>query len=68
MKALLRFRGVFRKAALIWIGPIEKSKRYARALRGRRLIRILEAWGDSFAIFWKPGFGDRVYRVKSLLE
>ena len=68
LKALLRFRNVFRKAALIWIGPIERSRRYARALKGRRLIRILEAWGDSFAILWKPGFGDRVQKVERLLE
>ena len=68
LKALLRFRGVFRKAALIWIGPVERSRRYARALKGRRMTEILEAWGDSFAIFWKPGLGDRVQKVRSLLE
>lgn len=68
LKALIEFRSAFRKAALIWIGPVERSKRYAKALRRRRMIEVLDAWGDSFAVFWKPGLGDRVSEVKRLLE
>ena len=68
LQLLRLIRQVFRKAALIWIGPSNSSKKYSRILRKQRLIDIVEVWGDSFAVLWKPGLRDKLIEFKKLLE
>ena len=68
IQLLETIRQVFRKAALIWIGPSNSSKKYSRILRGRRLIDIIDVWGDSFAVLWKPGLRSKLIEFKRLLE
>ena len=68
MNTILSRRDVFRKAALIWLGSSESSGRRIRFLRGRRMVEVVSAWGDSFAIFWKPGLRSEIMRVKWMLE
>jgi len=68
VNAVISRREVFRKAALIWLGPSGRSRRRIGLLRGRRMVEVVSAWGDSFAIFWKPGLRSEIMRVKSMLE
>ena len=68
VNAVISRREVFRKAALIWLGPSGRSRRRIGLLRGRRMVEVVSAWGDSFAIFWKPGLRSEIMRVKLMLE
>ena len=68
VNAVISRREVFRKAALIWLGPSGRSRRRIGLLRGRRMVEVVSAWGDSFAIFWKPGLRSEIMRVKWMLE
>ena len=68
VNAIISRREVFRKAALIWLGPSGRSRRRIGLLRGRRMVEVVSAWGDSFAIFWKPGLRSEIMRVKLMLE
>jgi len=68
VNAIISRREVFRKAALIWLGLSESSRRRVRALRDRRMIEVVSAWGDVFAILWKPSLRSEIMRVKHMLE
>ncbi len=63
-----RLREIFRKAALIWIGSSESSMKRVKALRNRRMTEIVSAWGDVFAILWKPGLSSKIKKVRQMLE
>ncbi|MCD6312443.1 MAG: RsmD family RNA methyltransferase [Thaumarchaeota archaeon] len=68
VSAIISLRNIFRKAALIWLGSSEGSRERVKALGDRRMIEVVSAWGDSFAIFWKPGLRSEIMRVKWMLE
>jgi len=57
-------RRIVRKAALIWLGPAERA---ASPPRGGRMMTRMDAWGDSFLLLWKPGFGRVMREVKERL-
>ena len=61
-------RKIFRKICLIWIGDVDELEERSSLLEGRRMVKIIRAWGDCFATLWKPGFGDIVKHVKDLME
>ncbi|RLG09406.1 MAG: hypothetical protein DRN68_01640 [Thaumarchaeota archaeon] len=61
-------RKIFRKACLVWIGDVEELKERLPLLEGRRMVKIIRAWGDCFAALWKPGLGNVIKHVKDLLE
>jgi len=61
-------RKIFSKICLIWIGDVDELKERSSLLKGRRMVKIIRAWGDCFATLWKPGFGDVVKHVKDLME
>jgi len=61
-------RKIFRKICLIWIGDVDELEERSTLLEGRRMLKIIRAWGDCFATLWKPGFGDIVKHIKDLME
>ena len=61
-------RRIFRKICLIWIGDVDELEERSSLLEGRRMVKIIRAWGDCFATLWKPGFGDIVKHIKDLME
>lgn len=68
VSTIIARRDVFRKAALIWLGSSESCGKRVAALGGRRMIEVVSAWGDVFAILWKPGLRSEIAKVKQLLE
>lgn len=68
LENLDRLRRLFRLAALIWLGPHQKAEQNIILLKSRRMVRILEAWGDTLAVLWKPGLGSRIASALRLLE
>ncbi|MCD6235673.1 MAG: RsmD family RNA methyltransferase [Thaumarchaeota archaeon] len=67
LRRVRRIREIAAKAALMWIGPSNKSVHRRRRLSGFRMTKLLEAWGDCFALLWKPGLREKVENVKRLL-
>jgi len=65
---LQRIRGMAGKAAVIWLGPYHKAGGRIRRLRGRRMVRVIEAWGDALALLWKPGYREKIEAVARLME
>ncbi|MCD6535636.1 MAG: RsmD family RNA methyltransferase [Thaumarchaeota archaeon] len=63
-----RIRKMIKKAGLIWIGPIHTSNRRIRKMKRTRAMTLINAWGDSFMVTWKPGFGEKIKKVKYLVE
>lgn len=61
-------RKIFKKTCLIWIGDIEELEERSSLLEGRKMVKVIRAWGDCFATLWKPGFGDIVKHIKDLIE
>ncbi len=68
LENLGRLRQLFRLGALIWLGPYQRAERNIMLLRGRRMVRTLEAWGDALAVLWKPELGSRIASALRLLE
>ena len=68
LSRISRIRKIIKKAGLIWIGPIHTSNRRIRKMKRTRATTFINAWGDSFMVIWKPGFGEKIKKVKYLVE
>ncbi len=68
IKDLGRLRRLMGKIAVIWLGPYHRAGGRIRRLGGRRMVRVVEAWGDALALLWKPGYRERVESVARLME
>ncbi len=68
LRKLPRIREISQKAALIWIGPSTKARRRVKRLAKFRMLELLDIWGDSFAVLWKPGLRKGIKNLKRLLE
>ncbi|MDW8021581.1 MAG: RsmD family RNA methyltransferase [Nitrososphaerota archaeon] len=62
-----RMRRMIKKAGLIWIGSSDVAKRRIRRIRRHKAITFINAWGDAFMITWKPGFGEKIERIKQII-
>jgi len=58
-------RRIIRKAALIWLGAYPPAK---KRMHKTRTTTVIEAWGDSFAVLWKPGYSEKIRDIKKRLE
>ncbi|RLF97758.1 MAG: hypothetical protein DRN49_07010 [Thaumarchaeota archaeon] len=68
LKRIDDLRKVFRKVCLIWIGDVDELEKRSCFLRNRRMVEVIKAWGDCFAVLWKPGFKGIIEHVKDILE
>ena len=56
------------QAILIWLGPYHLAGETIRVVKRFRKRMVLESWGDCFAVFWKPGYEEKIREAVSMVE
>lgn len=69
LEMLPRLSRLYRKVALVWLGPYHRATERAMRFRGRRRRVVAECWGDAVAIIWKPGIsGEKIREALTIAE